>query len=96
MRLSKNIRQLLRNSIKESFGDVKVYLFGSRVDDRKRGGDIDIAIETDISREDFRKNKIKFFTSLIKKDFDLKIDLVKFTNDQSLLSKEIEKNKILL
>lgn len=96
MRLSENIRQLLKSSIKESFGDVKVYLFGSRVDDKKKGGDIDIAIESDISREDFRRNKIKFFTSLIKKDFDLKVDLVKYTNDQSLLSKEIEKNKILL
>lgn len=96
MRLSNRLCQIIKSSINESFGDVNIYLFGSRTDDSKFGGDIDIAIETNISRDEFRKNKIKFLSSLVKKDFDLKIDIVKYYKDQSLLSKEIEKNKILL
>jgi len=35
MRLSKRIVNILQNNIKKSFGDVNVYLFGSRIDDTK-------------------------------------------------------------
>ena len=96
MRLSKKICQIIKSSINESFGDANIYLFGSRTDNSKLGGDIDIAIETTCTKEEFRKNKIKFFTSLIKKDFDLKIDLIRYKKDGTLISKEIEKNKIQL
>ena len=40
MRLSGRIVKTIKKSIKESFGDVDAYLFGSRVDDMKAGGDI--------------------------------------------------------
>ena len=48
MRLnSKEIQSIVRIA-KEIYGeDVSVYLFGSRTDDTKRGGDIDLLIRTE-------------------------------------------------
>lgn len=57
MRISKRTIEIINRAIKDSFGSVKVYLFGSRVDDNKKGGDIDIAIKCDISEEDFREKR---------------------------------------
>ena len=94
MRLSKRVIKLLKTSIEKSFGDVNVYLFGSRVDDSKKGGDIDLAIETDISKEEFRKNKSLLLANLMRIDFDYKIDIVNFNTRDVLLHQEIEKNHI--
>ena len=96
MRLEKIVTNKIKEAIYESFGNVNIYLFGSRTDDTKTGGDIDLAIDVDISRMEFRKNKIKFLTNLIKKDFDLKIDLVNYNTKDLLLKTQIEKNCILI
>lgn len=46
MRLSKPDQKVIVDSVKMFFpDDVKVWLFGSRVDDNKRGGDIDLYLE---------------------------------------------------
>jgi predicted nucleotidyltransferase len=92
MRLGKNLKNEIKNSIIESFGDIDIYLFGSRVDDKKQGGDIDIAIETNLSRVEFRKRKVRFLISMLKKDLDLKIDLVEFKNRDRLLFEQIKEN----
>ena len=45
MRLRKNQQQAIRKTVREIFGpDAAVYVFGSRVDDSARGGDIDLLI----------------------------------------------------
>lgn len=45
MRLSENQVEAIRRTVAETFGtDAQVWLFGSRVDDSKRGGDIDLLI----------------------------------------------------
>ena len=36
MRLSNRIVDIIKKSVQNSFGDVDVYLFGSRVDDEKK------------------------------------------------------------
>ncbi|ADC72297.1 DNA polymerase beta domain protein region [Thioalkalivibrio sp. K90mix] len=46
MRLSEHQRQTIETIAHELFGDCTVYLFGSRVDDSARGGDIDLLVET--------------------------------------------------
>ncbi len=96
MRLSERLRALIKSGIIHSFGDVEIYLFGSRTDDSLRGGDIDIAIKTDLPRTLFRRKKAEFFAYLIRRGYDLKIDLVPYNRDDPLLFEEISKNKILL
>ncbi|MGZ8256391.1 MAG: nucleotidyltransferase domain-containing protein [Gallionella sp.] len=47
MRLSDTQRSIIRSSVAQNFGaDAVVWLFGSRVDDSQRGGDIDLYIES--------------------------------------------------
>ena len=82
--------------MKKSFGNVNIYLFGSRTDDSKRGGDIDLAIDTNLSRQEFRKKKSLFLALLIRIDFDYKIDVVNFNTKDELLSQEIQQNHIKL
>jgi len=48
MRLSQTQCAAIKSIVAELVGEEsRVWLFGSRVDDRKRGGDIDLLIETD-------------------------------------------------
>ena len=96
MRLSKRVITILQESIKKSFGDVNIYLFGSRTDDSKRGGDIDLAIDVKVSKQEFRKMKASFLAQLIRMDFDYKIDIVNFNTNDPLLNEEIQHNHIKL
>ena len=49
MRLTKQQINSLLSAAHQAFGDnADIWLFGSRVDDSKRGGDIDLYIETDL------------------------------------------------
>lgn len=52
MRLAPETIAPMLRAVRESFGDdAQVWLFGSRTDDAKRGGDIDLYIETGIERD---------------------------------------------
>jgi len=55
-----------------------LWLFGSRVDVTRKGGDIDLFIESTLSSEDLYKKKIDFLVALIKKIGDQKIDIVTY------------------
>ncbi len=97
MRLSDRIQKLIVDGIRKSFGDTEIYLFGSRTDESKKGGDIDIALVLDINKNEFRQKKIQFKKYLFQKGYDLKIDLLQWNkNIDSLLQKEIETNHVLL
>lgn len=48
MRLTPQQIQTIRETVHNAFGpEARVYLFGSRVDDSARGGDLDLYIEVD-------------------------------------------------
>lgn len=48
MRLSAEQVSVIRQNVVEIFGpEVQVLLFGSRVDDSKKGGDVDLLVESD-------------------------------------------------
>lgn len=96
MRLQTRIINTINDAVQKSFGNVNVYLFGSRVDDTKKGGDIDIAIDSNLSRVDFRRNKAKLISHLIKVDFDFKIDIVNYNTKDQLLKNQITENAQLL
>lgn len=96
MRLQKRLIETIKTSIDESFGEVDVYLFGSRVDDTKKGGDIDLAIDIDIPRGLFREKKVAFFASLMRKGFEHKIDVVPYHTHDALLWQQIQDNHIKL
>ncbi len=47
MRLGDDQIQVLKSKLNELSSSAKLYLFGSRVDDTKKGGDIDLLVLND-------------------------------------------------
>ncbi len=66
MRLSKQYQHTIKKYFQEFFGTGDIYLFGSRVDDFKKGGDIDLYLVLDDNSKLFEK-KLKFL-SRVKKE----------------------------
>lgn len=97
MRLYGYLKNTIKSSLHALYIDADIIIFGSRADNDKQGGDIDIAIKTNIPPAEFKKIKILFFTELLRKGIDVKIDLVQFYAEMdSLLKSEIEsKGKLL-
>jgi len=88
MRIAMEQRDFIFNYWKERASSNEVYLFGSRVDDSKKGGDIDILIlsENKIKHTDFFKMKQLFYSKFGAQ----KLDIVGFTKeDQSAFKKYI-------
>jgi len=76
MRINKEYIKSIKRATQELFGHkVKVYLFGSRANDHKKGGDIDLYIETEIKENVFEK-KLNLIGSLHKALGEQKIDIV--------------------
>lgn len=76
MRIKKEHIDFIKTIAKDCFGkNAKVYLFGSRVDDKKKGGDIDLYIETDL-KDDLFKQKLKMLRMLHNLLGEQKIDIV--------------------
>ncbi len=96
MRLSDLEKRVLIEQAKKYFGNnAKVYLFGSRIYDDKKGGDIDILIETDKDIE--KLAELKFLTSFRRLTADRKVDLiVKTPSSQFKPIQETAKNEGIL
>lgn len=56
MRITKNEQDAIKKVITYLDPAAKVYLFGSRVDDQKKGGDIDLLILSQVISENDRRN----------------------------------------
>jgi len=92
MRLSKRLATLIKEAASGSFGDTDIFLFGSRVDDGKKGGDIDLAVRSSLDRVAFRRQKSQFLASLMRKGYDLKIDIVQIHDKMDdFLRSEVER-----
>lgn len=78
MRLTPEQIQTIGQAAVASFGDdAKVWLFGSRVDDSKRGGDIDLLVSPPaLAAEQPFARKIKMLGLLERRLGERKIDLV--------------------
>jgi len=85
MRLTQEEIKFINQTIK-SFIDCEIYLFGSRIDDSKKGGDIDLYI---IPKEkNFNEFEIKMnIREILENELYLPIDLI-FAKDKN---RDIEK-----
>lgn len=101
MRLTKEQLSAIRETFLTYFsaGDT-LWLFGSRTDDTKKGGDIDLYIETDqLNHGAVFSRKISFLSALKLKIGDQKIDVViknKSSTKTLLVHEEAQKTGILL
>ncbi len=78
MRLKDSEQLAILSTVKRLDENARVYLFGSRVDDTKKGGDIDLLIMSSVlNRNDNRTIKMKLYELL----GELKIDLVLAVDD---------------
>ena len=83
MRLSERYITVIKKYFKSIFTDGEIYLFGSRVDDSKKGGDIDLYLVVQNHINLFDK-KIKFLARIHRELGEQKIDIV-FNKDKTRL-----------
>ena len=78
MRLTPEQAAIILSAAAEAFGsDARVWLFGSRVDDAKRGGDIDLLIEAvQLPAVESFMRKVRFLGKLEDGLGERKIDVV--------------------
>jgi predicted nucleotidyltransferase len=88
VRLTNEQRETILRVVAEIAGpQARTRLFGSRVDDSKRGGDIDLLVELDTPVEDLLGLELKLGTRLYRAMLERKVDVV-------LLAPNIEKQTI--
>lgn len=76
MRLSQFERDTIVDQAREIFGSqTKVYLFGSRADDSRRGGDIDLYI-VPVNKDNLWRKEVRLHTQLQLLLGEQKIDIV--------------------
>jgi hypothetical protein len=83
MRLRNDIAAAIRQTAAEVFG-APVRLFGSRLDDNARGGDIDLYIETELDAEEAERRRLRMLARLARRLGERKIDLLVRTPDGEL------------
>lgn len=74
MRLSKQEISVIKSTIHSYIKDCKIILFGSRVDDNKKGGDIDLLVQTKESVG--LQEKIEILTAMEYNGIERKVDLL--------------------
>jgi predicted nucleotidyltransferase len=87
MRLKPEIKAFIKETTLKLFPDTDIFLFGSRVNDLEKGGDIDLLILSDnkIEKKRLRQFKLNFY----KKFGWQKIDLVNYTKEEKTTFKEL-------
>jgi predicted nucleotidyltransferase len=75
MRITEQEKDVIIDAVKTTDPDAKVWLFGSRVDDTKKGGDIDIAILSEKIDKDIMQ-KIQVRRLICDKIGEQRIDIV--------------------
>jgi predicted nucleotidyltransferase len=63
MRIKKEISGFIKTYVNENFAGASVYLFGSRTDENKKGGDIDILLLTNerLNFSDLSRMRTSFY-----------------------------------
>ena len=95
MRLTPHQHQAIKKHFLNIFKEGDIYLFGSRVDDTKRGGDIDLYIVVS-NLENLMAKKIAFLAALKRDIGDQKIDVVFDKGKDRLIDKIAKEQGVLL
>ena len=81
MRLSQSEIDVLKTKLYTISSRAKLYLFGSRVDDSKKGGDIDLLVLDDtLTKKDLRALRVEFFKYFGEQKLDILLDSVELKN----------------
>ena len=84
MRLTQSQRQVILNTGKQHFGEgCEIWLFGSRVDDSRKGGDIDLMVFPPKNAKMSYQEKLAFRSQLKRRLGDRKIDVLIARADKS-------------
>ncbi|MBP7729959.1 MAG: nucleotidyltransferase domain-containing protein [Alphaproteobacteria bacterium] len=77
MRLTTMEQDVISNSFRQCFGEGDhLWLFGSRINDQKRGGDIDLYVETHLDSAQAIRSKFSFLSVVKDKIGDQRIDII--------------------
>lgn len=77
MRLNEYQKEQIHDVLSEVFGpSAEILLFGSRVDDDKKGGDIDLFVDAEFSPTELYAKKLEALGKLQRRLGERKIDLV--------------------
>ena len=87
MRLTEYELKSIVKSFHNHFDTGEIYLFGSRTDNRQKGGDIDLYIDTQDSDDLFEK-KLNLLRDIKAKLGDQKIDIVMVKDQERAIEKE--------
>lgn len=81
MRLSNEEIATLKQTLNSLSSDALLYLFGSRVDDSKKGGDIDLlVVSPSLSQQDMRILRVEFQKRFGEQKMDILLDDGRFDN----------------
>ncbi|MGD9580549.1 MAG: nucleotidyltransferase family protein [Vampirovibrionia bacterium] len=80
MRITEENANFIKDKIKQLDSNARVYLFGSRVKDNLKGGDIDILVLSDVDLSISKINKVKI--AFYKQFGERKLDIVVFSNSE--------------
>ena len=77
MRLTTQQIRVIKEQVSASFGSAaEVWLFGSRIDDAARGGDIDLYIETELPPEKALECEMRLYARLQRRLGERQIDIL--------------------
>ena len=94
MRLLKEEINVLKNRLSSLSSKAKIYLFGSRTDDTKKGGDIDLLVVSNkLTKKDMRLLRVDFYEHFGEQKIDIVLDDGAFSN---IFNKIIFQKAILL
>ena len=96
MRLTDFEQKMIKKAFIESFEEGEIYLFGSRVDENKRGGDIDLYLIPSQKFDNERDRKIKFLVKLDLYIGEQKIDVILAKDSSRLIEQEALKYGVKL
>lgn len=81
MRLSQYKKHFITTYWKQNFPNCKVYLFGSRTEDTKQGGDIDLLVLNHLPID--YKTKFNFIENFCEEFGEQRVDVSTFTFDDT-------------